>query len=104
MNRRSMLQVCAGVLALGFGVRAARSSEGQAGCPKTADGSHVWGPWTGWETSHFKEDGKCVKLDMRGRTCRKCFTSETDTKESYVSMSNCEPKKPKKDEGGEQCS
>ena len=44
---------------------------------------------------------KCVKLDMRGRTCRKCFTSEADTKESYVSMSNCEPKKPKKDEGGE---
>lgn len=82
----------------------ALGSEGQAGCPKTSDGNHVWGPWTDWQASYFKEDGKCVKYEMRARTCRKCSTSETDHKENYVSMSNCEEKPKKKDPDSEQCS
>ncbi len=100
-SRRKFLFIAAALL---MAPARALSSEGQPECPKTSDGNHVWGPWTDWQASYFKEDGKCVKCEMRARTCRKCSTSETGLKESFVAMDNCEEKPKKKEPSTEQCS
>jgi hypothetical protein len=51
------------------------------------------------------EDGKCIKYEMRARSCQKCLTTETDHRETTVSKSNCEEKEDKKKkDSGEQCS
>ena len=82
LSRRSFLGfTLIGAAAL-FSPRKARA-ELPNNCPKTSDGAHVFGPWTGWQASYFPEDGKCVKMEMRARTCRKCLDTETETKESY---------------------
>ena len=48
MNRRTMLQVCAGVLATGFGVRAIAQVPGYKICAKEGHkmGSKTYSDWT----------------------------------------------------------
>ena len=62
MNRRSMLQVCAGVLALGFGVRAVAQVPGYPGCKKRLHSTKCPRCNSDW-TFKVTMEGVCPKGD-----------------------------------------